>query len=102
MSELKHKNIPHFPIEWGHPNLFIKLSRQLMKTEDNQWGQLPKKLHVYERTIRRSVHADIRYKSHVMKKGQSISEKSKENRLNGPKRLLNKLKNPTETRMDGW
>ena len=29
-----------------------------------------------------------------MKRGQFISEKSKENRLNRPKKLLNKLKNP--------
>ena len=36
------KNIPCVLIQWEHPNLFIKLSRQLMKTEVNQWGQLQK------------------------------------------------------------
>ena len=53
-----------------------------MKTEIDQWGQLQKKLHASEKTIRRSVHEDIRYKSYVMKRDQFISEKSKENRLN--------------------
>ena len=74
-----------------------------MKTEVNQWGQLQKKkFHVSEKTTRRSVHEDIRYKSYVMKRGQFISEKLKENSLNRSKRLLNKLKNPPEARMDGW
>ena len=40
----RKKNIPHVPIQWEHPNLFIKLSRQLMKTKVNQWGQLQKSL----------------------------------------------------------
>ena len=45
-----------------------------------------------EKTIRRSVHEDIRYKSYVMKRGQFISEKSKENHLNRSTRFLNKLR----------
>ena len=83
------KDIPHLPIQWEHLNLFIKLSRRLMKTEVNQWGQLQKKLYVSEKTIRRNVHEDIRYKSYMMKRGQFIAEKSKENYLNRSKRLLN-------------
>ena len=47
-------------------------------------------------TIRRRVHEDIRYKSYLMKRGQFISEKSKENHLNISKRLLNKHKDPAE------
>ena len=31
----RKKNIPHVPIQWEHPNLLIKLSRQLMKIEVN-------------------------------------------------------------------
>ena len=85
----------------------------LMRTPEfiqkvKQWWKLRsinevnwKKLHVSEKNIR-SVHEDIWYKSHVMKRGQFIYEKSKENRLNRPKRLLNKLKNPAKARMDGW
>ena len=60
-----------------------------------------KMLHVSEKTIW-SVHEDVRHKSCVMKRGQFISENSKENRLNRSKRLLNKLKNPAKARMDGW
>ena len=73
-------------------------------TSDENRGQsmrsIVKKLHVSEKTIRRIVHEDIRHNSCVMKRGQFISEKSKENRLNRSKRLLNKLKNPAKARMD--
>ena len=53
-------------------------------------------LGVSEATIRRTVHQDIRYKSYVMRKGQFMSETTKENRLVRSKRLLNKLKHPAE------
>ena len=36
MSVSKRENIPHVSIQWELLNLFIKLSRQLMKTEVNQ------------------------------------------------------------------
>ncbi len=71
-----------------------------MKTEINQWGRLQKKLHVSEKTIRRSFQENIRYKPYVMKTGQFIFEKFKENSLKGFKRLLNKLKNPAKAGMD--
>ena len=58
-----------------------------MKTKLNQCCQLQKKLHKSEK-INRSVHEDIQYKSSVMKTGQFISEKWKENRLNRPKRFF--------------
>ena len=64
-------------------------------------GSIPKKLHVSEKIIKRSVHEDIQYKSYGMKRSQFISEELKENCLNRFKRLLNKLKNPTEARIDG-
>ena len=35
-----------------------------------------KKLHVSEKTIIRSIHEDIRYKSYGMKRGQFIAEKN--------------------------
>ena len=70
---------------------------KVKQTIDENRGQLmrllAKKLHLFEKTIWRNVHEDIRYKFFVMKRGQFISEKSKENRLNWTKRLLNKLKN---------
>ena len=44
VSKGEKENIPHVPFQWEHPNLFIKLRRQLMKTEVNQWGQLQKKV----------------------------------------------------------
>ena len=78
---------------------------KVKQTIDENRGQsmrsIAKKLHVSEKTIRRNVHEDIRYKSYVIKRGQFISEKSKENCLNRSKRLLNKLKNPVEARIRG-
>ena len=62
---------------------------------------IAKKLLVSKKTIRRSVHEEIRYKSYVIKKGQFIYEKSKENCFNRSKRLLNKRKNPAKVKMDG-
>ena len=83
-----------------------KFIHNVKQTIDENWGQsmrsIVKMLHVSEKRVRRNVHEDIRYKSYVMKRGNFISEKSKENRLNRSKRLLNKLKNPTEARMDRW
>ena len=38
----KKTNFATFRFNENNVNLFIKLSRQLMKTEVNQWGQLPK------------------------------------------------------------
>ena len=38
---------------------------------------IAKKLHLFEKTIKRYVHEDILFKSYVMKRGQFISTKSK-------------------------
>lgn len=54
---------------------------------------------VSESTIRRVVHEDIRYKSYVMRRGQFMSDKNRENRVIRSKRLLNKLKHPEEPNM---
>ena len=42
-------------------------------------------LHLSEKIIQSSVYEDIRYISYVMRRGQFISEKSKENHLKDPK-----------------
>ena len=61
-----------------------------MKTRGQSMRSIvKKKLHVSEKTIRRSVHEDIQYVINL------FPEKSKENRLYKPKRLLNP--NPTPT-----
>ena len=49
-------------------------------------------LQISECTIRRIVHEDIRYKSHVMRKGQFISARTREQRFIRAQRLLCKLK----------
>ena len=61
-----------------------------------------KKLYASEKTVNSSVHEDNRYKSYVIKRGQFVLEKSKENRINRSKIPLNKLKYPAEVRMDFW
>lgn len=60
---------------------------------------LGRELQVDEATIRRVVHEDLRYKSYVMRRGQFMSEKTRENRVTRAKRLLNKLKHPEEPGM---
>ena len=55
---------------------------------------IAKEKDVSEATIRRVVHEDIRYKSYVMRRGQFLPEKAKENRVIRSRRLLNKLKHP--------
>ncbi|XP_011068611.1 PREDICTED: uncharacterized protein LOC105154645 isoform X1 [Acromyrmex echinatior] len=49
-------------------------------------------LQVSECTIRRIVHEDIRYKSYVMRKGQFMSARTREQRFIRAQRLLSKLK----------
>ena len=60
---------------------------------------LARELQVDDATIRRVVHEDLRYKSYVMRRGQFLSERTRENRLTRAKRLLNKLKHPEEPGM---
>ncbi|XP_012058553.1 PREDICTED: uncharacterized protein LOC105621701 [Atta cephalotes] len=49
-------------------------------------------LQISECTIRRIVHEDIRYKSHVMRKGQFMSAHTRKQRFIRAQRLLCKLK----------
>ena len=64
---------------------------KVKQTINENWGQsirsIAKRLHVSEKTIKRSVHDDIRYKFYVMNRGHFISEKSNENHLNRSKSL---------------
>lgn len=57
---------------------------------------LAKDFQVDEATIRRVVHEDLRYKSYVIRRGQFMSQKTRENRVIRARRLLNKLKHPEE------
>ena len=54
---------------------------------------------VAERTVRRVISESLRYKSYVMRRGQFMSDLTKENRVLRGKRLLNKLKRPEEPGM---
>ena len=66
-----------------------KLKQKIDENRGQSMRSIAKKLHVSEEIVRRSVYEDIRYKSNGIKRGQFISEKSKENRLNRSKRFLN-------------
>lgn len=64
---------------------------------------IARNLNVCEGVIRTVVHDDIRYKSYVMRRGQFMSEQTKEQRLIRGKRLLNKVKHPEEPGLlPGW
>ena len=69
------------------PEFIHKVKQTIDESGGQSMRSIAKTLHVSEKTIRRSVHEDIRYKSHVMKRDQIISEKSKENHLNRSQRL---------------
>ncbi len=49
---------------------------------------------VHERTIRRTMKEELRYKSYAMRKGQFMSEATKNRRLHKAKKLLARLKHP--------
>ena len=71
------------------PEFIHKVKQTIDENRGQTIRSIAKKLHMSEKTIRRSVHEDIRYKPYVLKRSQFISEKSKENHL---KRLLNNSK----------
>jgi hypothetical protein len=50
---------------------------------------------VSERTVRRIMQEDIRYKSYAMRRGQFMSEAMKIRRAEKAKKLLAKIKHPT-------
>lgn len=76
---------------------FIKDVQQTIDANPRKsMRSLAKQLQVSEGTIRNVVHENIEYKSYVLKKGQFLSERIKENRLIRSKRLLNKVKHPAE------
>lgn len=56
-------------------------------------------LQVTESTIRCVMHGDLRYQSYVMRRGQFMSDKTRENCSVRSRRLLNELKHPEEPDM---
>ncbi len=78
MSVSKHKKkLSIRSNSMGTPEFMHKVKQKIDENWDQSMRTIAKKLHVSEKTIRRSVHEDIRYKSYVMKKGQFISENLK-------------------------
>ncbi|XP_046868909.1 uncharacterized protein LOC124461437 [Drosophila willistoni] len=60
---------------------------------------LAKDLNVSDGLIRRVVHEDLRYKSYVMRRGQFMSDKTREQRVIRSNRLLNEIKHPEAAEM---
>jgi DNA-binding Lrp family transcriptional regulator len=56
---------------------------------------LARELGISEKTVRKKMTEDIRYKSYALRKGQFMSEGTKERRLEKAKMLLNRLKKPS-------
>jgi hypothetical protein len=78
------------------PEFINEIKENIDDNPRTSMRSLSKKFNVSEKTIRNVVHEDLRYKSYVMRKGQFLSDKTKETRLIRSKRLLNRLKNPAE------
>ena len=78
------------------PEFVQRVQNIIDESPQKSMRSIAKDLNVSEATIRRTCHEDLRYKSYVMKRGQFISETTKENRLVRSKRLVSKLKHPAE------
>ncbi len=55
---------------------------------------LAAEMNVHERTIRRTMKEELRYKSYAMRKGQFMSEATKRRRFEKAKKMLSRLKHP--------
>ena len=62
-------------------------------------SSIARELDVNERTVRRCVYEDIRYKSYAMRTRQLLRETAKQKREYRGIKLLNKLKHPLEPDM---
>ena len=79
---------------------FIQQVREVVEDDPSKsMRAIAQQLEVTERTVRRVVNESLRYKSYVMRRGQFLSDVTKENRVIRGKRLLNKLKHPEEPDM---
>ena len=79
---------------------FVEVLQEIIDPDPSKsMREIARKINVSESTNRRTVHEDIRYKSYVMRRGQFLSAKNRENRVIRSKRLLNKLTHPEEPNM---
>jgi transposase-like protein len=78
-------------------NDFVE-SLQVLLDQDpgRSMRSLARELGVSARTVRRKVEQDIRYKSYALRKGQFLSQATKEKRFQKARKLLNKLNKPSE------
>lgn len=80
------------------PEFVAKLQNLVDEDPGRSMRSLAAELGVSEGTIRNTVHEDLRYKSYGMRKGQFMSEATKETRYKKAKALLNSLKHPSSSR----
>ncbi len=70
--------------------------QELDQDPSRSMRSLARELDISEFVVRKKMAQDIRYKSYALKRGQFMSQATKERRLEKVKLLLNKLKNPAD------
>ena len=60
---------------------------------------IARELQVHHKTVWRCIHEDLRYSSYVMRRGQFMTQQTKENRYEKSKKLLCEIKHPEEPKM---
>ncbi len=75
-------------------DIVARLQELVDQDPSRSMRSLARKLNISEFIVRKKMAQDIRYKSYALKRGQFMSQATKERRLEKAKLLLNKLKNP--------
>ena len=60
---------------------------------------IARELQVHHKTVWRCIHEDFRNSSYVMKRGQFMTQQTKENRYEKCKKLLREIRHPEESQM---
>jgi hypothetical protein len=75
-------------------DIVTRLQELVNQDTSRSMRSLARELNISEFIVRKKMAQDIRYKSYALRRGQFMSQATKERRLEKAKLLLNKLKNP--------
>ena len=80
------------------PEFVEKLQKKVQENPSKSCTKLAGELGVGNTTVRACINEDLRYHFYKRRKGQILTEKAQENRLNKALKLLNKLKHPVHNK----
>ncbi len=79
-------------------DIVARLQELVDQDPSRSMRSLARELNISEFVVRKKMAQNIRYKSYALRRGQFMSQATKERRLEKAKLLLNKLKNPAANR----